>query len=66
MDALKKINGNEYLTLVSTYENTLESSWQLRFEVLCYFMCLVLLVPNIRLNNLTFMFLTRSGTHILE
>ena len=42
---------------------TLASNVHLYLQVSCHFMYLVSLVLEIRLNTLTFMFLTRSGTH---
>ena len=45
---------------------TLASSLHLHLQVSYNFVCLVSLVLHIRLNTLTFMFLTTSGTHIFE
>ena len=42
---------------------TLASSLHLNLQVSCHFMYLLSLVLEIRLNILTFMFLTTSGTH---
>ena len=44
---------------------TLASNLHLHLQLLCHFMCLVLLVYDIKLNTLTFVFLMLSGTHIL-
>ena len=41
----------------------LASSLHLLLQVSCHFICLVSLVLDTRLNTLTFMFLTASGTH---
>ena len=43
----------------------LASSLHLLLQVSCHFICLVSLVLDTRLNTLTFMFLTASGTHNL-
>ena len=42
---------------------TLLSSLHLHLHVSCHSMCIVLLVLDIRLNTLTFKFLSTSGTH---
>ena len=42
---------------------TLASNLHLHLHVSCHCMCLVSFVLNIRLNTLTFKFLTKSGTH---
>ena len=44
---------------------TLESNLHLHLEVSCHSMCFVWLLNDIKLNTLTFMFLTTSGTHNL-
>ena len=45
---------------------TLALNLHLHFHLSCHSMCLVSLVFDIRLNTLTFKFLTTSGTHILH
>ena len=43
---------------------TIASNLHIHLYVSCYFICLVSLVLNIRLNTLTFKSFTTSGTHI--
>ena len=43
-----------------------EVNLHMYLQVSCHIICLVSLIRDIKLNTLTFMFLTMSGTHNLE